>query len=123
VEARLTKVSHSGRVTVAWLLIIHISCFAELLLEELLSLASRLLHSEFPHIMKSKQAINTEKAPKALPGIYNQAIVANGTVYCSGSIGMSPSTGEMVSGDIQDRTVCSWLESATQQFLLYHEPA
>ena len=119
-EARLTKVSHSGRVTVAWLLIIYISCFAELLLEDL---ASRLLHSEFPHIMKSKQAINTEKAPKALPGIYNQAIVANGTVYCSGSIGMSPSTGEMVSGDIQDRTVCSWLESATQQFLSYHEPA
>lgn len=69
--------------------------------------------------MKSKQAINTEKAPKALPGIYNQAIVANGTAYCSGSIGMNPSTGEMVKGDIQDRTVCSWPQAATQQSLLY----
>jgi enamine deaminase RidA (YjgF/YER057c/UK114 family) len=57
--------------------------------------------------MQSKQAVNTENAPKALPGIYNQAIVANGMVYCSGSIGMSPTTGEMVKGDIQDRTVCS----------------
>lgn len=55
----------------------------------------------------TKQAINTNKAPKALPGIYNQAIVANGTVYCSGSIGMDPKTGELVKGDIQARTVCS----------------
>jgi len=55
--------------------------------------------------MQSKQAVNTDKAPKALPGIYNQAIVANGTVYCSGSIGMDPSTGEIVQGDIRDRTV------------------
>lgn len=55
--------------------------------------------------MQSKQAVNTDKAPKALPGIYNQAIVANGTVYCSESIGMDPSTGEIVQGDIRDRTV------------------
>jgi enamine deaminase RidA (YjgF/YER057c/UK114 family) len=73
--------------------------------------------------MKSKQAINTGKAPKALPGIYNQAIVANGTVYCSGSIGMNPSTGEIVKGNIQDRTVCSWPQTATRQSLLYHEAA
>jgi enamine deaminase RidA (YjgF/YER057c/UK114 family) len=65
------------------------------------------LPSNTLHIMQSKRAVNTENAPKALPGIYNQAIVANGMVYCSGSIGMSPTTGEMVKGDIQDRTVCS----------------
>jgi enamine deaminase RidA (YjgF/YER057c/UK114 family) len=65
------------------------------------------LHPHYSRNMQPKRAINTDKAPMALPGIYNQAIVANGTVYCSGSIGMDPSTGKIVKGDIQDRTVCS----------------
>lgn len=54
--------------------------------------------------MSSKQAIFTENAP-SLPGIYNQAIVANRTVYCSGTIGIDPSTGKLIEGDVQDRTV------------------
>lgn len=52
-----------------------------------------------------KKVIFTENAPAPLKGIYNQAIVANGTVYCSGSIGMDPKTKELVKGTIGDRTV------------------
>lgn len=55
--------------------------------------------------MSPKQVILTENAPKPLPGVYSQAIVANGTVYCSGAIGMDPATGKIVEGDIQARTV------------------
>jgi enamine deaminase RidA (YjgF/YER057c/UK114 family) len=57
--------------------------------------------------MAPKQVIFTDKAPAPLAGIYNQAIVANGTVYCSGSIGMDPKTGKLIEGDIAARTVCS----------------
>ena len=55
--------------------------------------------------MSPKKVIHTDKAPPPLPGIYNQAIVANGTVYCSGSIGMDPNTKQLVEGDIGARTV------------------
>ena len=55
--------------------------------------------------MAPKQVISTDKAPAPLKGIYNQAIVANGTVYCSGSIGVDPATGKIVEGDIGARTV------------------
>jgi hypothetical protein len=55
--------------------------------------------------MAPKQVIFTDKAPAPLAGIYNQAIVANGTVYCSGSIGMDPKTGKLIEGDIAARTV------------------
>ena len=55
--------------------------------------------------MAPKKVIFTEKAPPPLKGIYNQAIVANGTVYCSGSIALDPNTGELVEGDIGARTV------------------
>ncbi|KAK3718524.1 hypothetical protein LTR37_005028 [Vermiconidia calcicola] len=54
--------------------------------------------------MGPKKVISTDNAPKPLAGIYNQAIVANGTVYCSGSIGMDPATGKLVEGDIGKRT-------------------
>ena len=52
-----------------------------------------------------KHPILTENAPKPLPGIYNQAIVANGTVYCSGAIGIDPATGKIIEGSVADRTV------------------
>lgn len=55
--------------------------------------------------MSPKQAILTDSAPKPLPGIYSQAIVANGSVYCSGSIGMDPTTGKLIEGSVADRTV------------------
>ncbi|EME84848.1 uncharacterized protein MYCFIDRAFT_210993 [Pseudocercospora fijiensis CIRAD86] len=52
----------------------------------------------------NKKVILTDSAPKPLPGIYSQAIVANGTVYCSGQVAMDPETGKLVEGSIADRT-------------------
>ena len=53
----------------------------------------------------SRTAVVTEKAPKAIPGIYSQAIVANGFVYCSGCVPMDASTMKLIEGDIQAHTV------------------
>ena len=55
--------------------------------------------------MSSKKVIVTDKAPMGLKGIYSQAIVANGTVYCSGSVAMDPATGKIIDGDVQAHTV------------------
>lgn len=55
--------------------------------------------------MPTKEVIFTDRAPQSVPGVYNQAIIANGTVYCSGVIGVNPETGLLIEGDIQDRTV------------------
>jgi hypothetical protein len=52
-----------------------------------------------------KKEVRTTSAPKALPGIYSQAIIANNTVYCSGSIGVDPVTNKLVEGDVSARTV------------------
>jgi len=57
--------------------------------------------------MSSKTAVLTSKAPKPLPGIYSQAIVANGFVYCSGAIAMDAETGKLIDGDITAHTVCN----------------
>ncbi|KAG0291349.1 hypothetical protein BGZ97_005915 [Linnemannia gamsii] len=43
------------------------------------------------------QIVQTDNAPAAL-GPYSQAIIANGFVFCSGSIGMNPKTGEVPNG-------------------------
>lgn len=47
--------------------------------------------------MTSRQAVSSSSAPAAI-GPYSQAIVADGTVYCSGQIGLDPATGELVEG-------------------------
>src|ERR1700704_4461275 len=39
-----------------------------------------------------RQAVSTENAPPAI-GPYSQAIVANGFVFCSGTVGIDPATG------------------------------
>jgi len=52
-----------------------------------------------------KKVVLTDKAPPPIKGVYNQAIVANGTVYCSGQIGTDPATGKIVEGDVQAHTV------------------
>ncbi|KNG88712.1 L-PSP endoribonuclease family protein Brt1 [Aspergillus bombycis] len=54
--------------------------------------------------MATKTPILTDKAPKPLPGIYSQAIVSNGVVYCSGAVAMDPETGKIVDGDIKAHT-------------------
>ncbi|KAL8739618.1 MAG: hypothetical protein Q9190_007597 [Brigantiaea leucoxantha] len=50
-----------------------------------------------------RKAILTDKAPPPLP-FYSQAIVCNGMVYCSGNIGISPVTKQLIDGGIGDRT-------------------
>ena len=44
-----------------------------------------------------RQAVSTERAPAAL-GPYSQAIVAGGFVFCSGTAGIDPATGEIPEG-------------------------
>ena len=53
----------------------------------------------------NKKIIKTDKAPQGLKGIYNQAVVANGMVFCSGSVAMDPATNTIVEGDVQAHTV------------------
>ena len=50
-----------------------------------------------------KEVIHTDLAPEAV-GPYNQAIVYNDTVYCSGQIAIDPKTNEFVGGDITTQT-------------------
>lgn len=45
----------------------------------------------------TRQAIQTNGAPAAL-GPYSQAIRSGDTVWCSGQIGLDPSTGELADG-------------------------
>ena len=47
--------------------------------------------------MTSRQAVSSSSAPAAI-GPYSQAIVAGGTVYCSGQIGLDPASGELAEG-------------------------
>ncbi|CEJ79868.1 Putative L-PSP endoribonuclease family protein Brt1 [[Torrubiella] hemipterigena] len=54
--------------------------------------------------MSGKVAVLTDKAPKPLPGIYSQAIKANGMVFVSGAVPMDAETMELIPGDIQAHT-------------------
>ena len=44
-----------------------------------------------------RHRISTGDAPAAL-GPYSQAIVANGFVFCSGTVGIDPQSGELKDG-------------------------
>jgi len=55
-----------------------------------------------------KQVILTEKAPAPI-SVLSQGVVVNGVVYCSGQIGMDPSTMKLVEGSVSDRTVSTVL--------------
>ncbi|KAL9000175.1 MAG: hypothetical protein Q9169_001077 [Polycauliona sp. 2 TL-2023] len=50
-----------------------------------------------------RRAVHTDRAPPPLP-LFSQAIVCNGMVYCSGQIGTSPVTKQLVDGGVGDRT-------------------
>lgn len=52
---------------------------------------------------KTKEVISTTNAPKAV-GPYNQAIVYDNIVYCSGQIAIDPITNELVENDITVQT-------------------
>jgi 2-iminobutanoate/2-iminopropanoate deaminase len=54
-----------------------------------------------------RQQIVTDRAPAAL-GPYSQAIVAGDLVFCSGTVGMDPATGEVLAG----------IEAQTEQALV-----
>jgi 2-iminobutanoate/2-iminopropanoate deaminase len=45
------------------------------------------------------RSVETGAAPEAI-GPYSQAVVAGETVYCSGQIGLDPSSGTLVSGGV-----------------------
>lgn len=49
------------------------------------------------------KSIESTNAPKAI-GPYSQAIEANGFVFCSGQLGISPKTGELAAADIAGQT-------------------
>jgi 2-iminobutanoate/2-iminopropanoate deaminase len=49
-----------------------------------------------------RQAVSTDNAPPAI-GPYSQAIVANGFVFCSGTVGIDPATGVAPDG-IEEQT-------------------
>ena len=47
--------------------------------------------------------VETSLAPQAI-GPYSQAIIANGMLFASGQIPLSPTTGEVVGGTIEEQT-------------------
>jgi len=50
-----------------------------------------------------KTTIFTENAPAAI-GPYSQAVSANGTLYISGQLPITPTTGNMLEGNMGDKT-------------------
>jgi 2-iminobutanoate/2-iminopropanoate deaminase len=51
----------------------------------------------------TREAISTMNAPAAA-GAYSQAIAADGFVFCAGQIPLDPTTGEMLTGSIEEQT-------------------
>ena len=51
----------------------------------------------------NKRIISTDKAPAAI-GPYSQAVLVNGTLYCSGQIAIDPSSGQLKTEDIVTET-------------------
>jgi 2-iminobutanoate/2-iminopropanoate deaminase len=51
----------------------------------------------------TRQAISTTGAPGAV-GPYSQAIATHDLVFCSGQVGLDPTTGELVEGGIEAQT-------------------
>ena len=49
------------------------------------------------------RSVATDRAPAAI-GPYAQAVIANGLVFCSGQIGLDPSTGDLVPGGVVAET-------------------
>lgn len=47
--------------------------------------------------------VNSPRAPKAI-GPYSHAVISNSAIYCSGQIGLSPTTGNLISDNIIDQT-------------------
>jgi 2-iminobutanoate/2-iminopropanoate deaminase len=53
----------------------------------------------------TKTVIAVDGAPRPFAGApYNQAIAANGLVFCAGQVGLDPGTGTLVEGDVAAQT-------------------
>ncbi|KAJ5301915.1 hypothetical protein PENANT_c147G02117 [Penicillium antarcticum] len=52
----------------------------------------------------SRTAAHTDKAPQPFGGLYSQAVIANGVVYCSGIVAIDPETGSLINGDLKAHT-------------------
>lgn len=52
-----------------------------------------------------RTAAHTDKAPQPYGGLYSQAVIANGVVYCSGIVAIDPETGKLIDGDVKAHTV------------------
>ncbi len=50
-----------------------------------------------------REVVHTDKAPKAV-GPYSQAIRADTMVYTAGQLGFDPSTGQFVTGGVEEQT-------------------
>jgi 2-iminobutanoate/2-iminopropanoate deaminase len=48
----------------------------------------------------TRQAVSTTGAPAAI-GPYSQGIAVDGFVFCSGQVGLDPTTGELVAGGVE----------------------
>lgn len=64
----------------------------------------------------TRHSVHTDDAPAAL-GPYSQAIVAGGFVFCSGTAGIDPTTGEIPEGieaqtELALRSIAATLEAA-----------
>jgi 2-iminobutanoate/2-iminopropanoate deaminase len=66
--------------------------------------------------MTLKEPVLTDKAP-AMPSLFSQAIKCNGMVYCSGSIGIEPTSMKVVEGGVADRTVNRSLPALSQPLI------
>ena len=51
----------------------------------------------------TRRAVSTSAAPSAV-GPYSQAIATDDLVFCSGQVGLDPSTGELVEGGLEAQT-------------------
>ncbi len=55
--------------------------------------------------MEGKTAVRTDKAPAPFQGApYSQAIKANGLVFVSGQLGLTPGHSELVGSEIEEQT-------------------
>lgn len=50
-----------------------------------------------------RKVIQTDKAPKAI-GPYSQAITTDTMVYTAGQVGIDPTTGELISSNLEEQT-------------------
>jgi 2-iminobutanoate/2-iminopropanoate deaminase len=69
-----------------------------------------------PSTQSTRRSVATDAAPAAL-GPYSQAIIAGGLVFCSGTVGIDPKTGQVAEGieaqtDQALRNISATLEAA-----------